>query len=186
MNYLIKRGVSRNFKFQELTNAMRIRKFNEMCNLSYYSILQQFLNLSQSTENWFVLRVLTVLKLIWFSNSWSVSLYCIESIKYCFLYMHSDDVILLIVWEKMVYTFIPGATFSLLWCIDHNLRPWNCSGKPKVHFSKGSARIIVKFDEKGLNHACEVDKKVTNDKPNTKKLVLLLNATYFYKWHLNH
>lgn len=132
MNYLIKRGVSRNFKFQELTNAMRIRKFNEMCNLSYYSILQQFLNLSQSTENWFVLRVLTVLKLIWFSNSWSVSLYCIESIKYCFLYMHSDDVILLIVWEKMVYTFIPGATFLYY-------------GALTITFGRGTVQVNLKY-----------------------------------------
>lgn len=29
--------------------------------------------------------------------------------------------------------------------------------------------MIVKFDEKGLNHACEVDKKVSNDIPNTKR-----------------
>lgn len=28
--------------------------------------------------------------------------------------------------------------------------------------------MIVKFDEKGPNHACEVDKKVSNDIPNTK------------------
>lgn len=132
MNYLIKRGVSRNFKFQELTNAMRIRKFNEMCNLSYYSILQQFLNLSQSTENWFVLRVLTVLKLIWISNSWSVSLYCIESIKYCFLYMHSDDVILLIVWKKIVYTFKPGATFLYY-------------GALTITFGRGTVQVNLKY-----------------------------------------
>lgn len=81
----------------------------------------------------------------------------------------------------MVYIFIFGVIFFLLWCIDYNFWLWNCLGKFKVYFFKGSVCIIVKFDEKGLNYVCEVDKKVINDKLNIKKLVLLLNVIYFYK-----
>lgn len=63
MNYIIKRRVSRKFRFQELTNFMGIRKFCEMCNLSFYfETIPQFITVYRK---WFVLRVLTVLKLIW-------------------------------------------------------------------------------------------------------------------------